>query len=122
MPLTIARLVIAMADTAMFFVSQVNQFTVTAPGIGVNNAFRLHFNADNGLHARSFEPSQKQFQFALLRLVWVEKRAIMEAVRKEKDHGNNHPGTGRNDRHASQCGKTYQGSQGENPPSDSKSF
>jgi len=52
-------------------------------------------------------------------LVWVEKRAIMEAVRKEKDHGNNHPGTGRRNRHARQCSKTYQGRQGENSPSDS---
>jgi hypothetical protein len=62
-----------------------------------------------------------KFQFALLRLVWVEKRAIMEAVRKEKDHGNNHPGTGRRNRHARQCSKTYQGSQGEDSPSDPKS-
>ncbi len=53
MPLTIGRLVIAMADTVMFFVSQVNQFTVTAPGIGVNNAFRLHFTADNGVQGLS---------------------------------------------------------------------
>jgi len=51
----------------------------------------------------------------------MEKRAIMEAVRKEKDHGNNHPGTGRRNRHARQCSKTYQGSQGEDSPSDPKS-
>ncbi|MBP1709183.1 MAG: hypothetical protein H6Q46_167, partial [Deltaproteobacteria bacterium] len=38
MPLTIGKLVIAMVDTIMLFVSQVNQTTVTAPGIGVNNA------------------------------------------------------------------------------------
>jgi hypothetical protein len=25
-------------------------------------------------------------------LAWVEKTAIMEAVSKEEDHGNNHPG------------------------------
>ena len=49
MPLTIGKLVIAMVDTIMLFVSQVNQTTVTAPGIGVNNALRLHLTADNGL-------------------------------------------------------------------------
>jgi hypothetical protein len=31
-------------------------------------------------------------QFALLRLVWVVKTAILEVVRKGEAHGNNHPG------------------------------
>ena len=53
MPLPIGKLVIAMVDTIMLFVSQVNQPTVTAPGIGVNNALRLHLAADNGLQGLS---------------------------------------------------------------------
>jgi len=37
---------------------------------------------------------------------WVEKTAIMEAVRKEEDHENNHPGKRRKrNRLARQCGK-----------------
>ncbi len=47
-----------------------------------------------------------KFWFALLRLVWVEKTAIMEAVSKEEDHGNNHPGTSRTSkRQARKCSK-----------------
>jgi len=53
MPLTIGKLVIAMVDTIMLFVSQVNQTTVSAPGIGMNNAVRLHLAADNGLQGLS---------------------------------------------------------------------
>ena len=53
MTLTIGKLVIAMVDTIMLFVSQVNQATVAAPGIGVNNALRLHFAANNGLQGLS---------------------------------------------------------------------
>ena len=53
MALTIGKLVIAMVNTIMFFVSQVNQTTVTAPGIRMNNALRLHLAADNGLQGLS---------------------------------------------------------------------
>ena len=53
MSLTIGKLVIAMVDTIMLFVSQVNQTTVAAPGIRVNNALRLHPAADNGLQGLS---------------------------------------------------------------------
>jgi hypothetical protein len=45
-----------------------------------------------------------KFYFALLRLVWVEKTTIMEAVRKGKDHGNNYPRTKRtSNRQGRQC-------------------
>jgi len=53
MSLTIGKLVIPMVDTIMLFVSQVNQPRVTAPGIGVNNAVRLHLTSDNGLQGLS---------------------------------------------------------------------
>ncbi len=53
MPLTIGKLVIAMVDTIMLFVSQVNQTTVTAPGIGVNNTLRINLAANNGLQGLS---------------------------------------------------------------------
>ena len=53
MPLTIGKLVIAMVETIMLFVSHVNQATVAAPGIGVNNALRLPFAANNGLQGLS---------------------------------------------------------------------
>ena len=53
MSLTIGKLVITMVDTIMFFVSQVNQTTVTAPGIRMNNALRLHLAADDGLQGLS---------------------------------------------------------------------
>ena len=53
MALTIGKLVTAMVETIMLFVSQVNQTTVSAPGIGVNNALRLHLAAGNGLQGLS---------------------------------------------------------------------
>ena len=53
MPLAIGKLVIAMVETIMLFVSQSNESTVTAPSIGVNNALRLHLAADNGLRGLS---------------------------------------------------------------------
>jgi hypothetical protein len=53
MSLTIGEPVIPMTDTIMLFVSQVNKTRVTAPGIGMYDAVRLHSAADNGLQSLS---------------------------------------------------------------------
>ena len=53
MSFAICKLVLSMVDTIMLFVSQVNQTTVTAPGVGMNNAIRLYSAADNGLQGLS---------------------------------------------------------------------
>ena len=49
MSLAIRKLVLSMMDTIMLFVSQVNQATITALGIRVNDTVRIYSTADNGL-------------------------------------------------------------------------
>ena len=49
MSLAICKLVLSIMYTIMLFVSQVNQSTITAPGVRMNNAVRFHSAANDGL-------------------------------------------------------------------------
>ena len=53
MSFAICKLVLAMVDTIMLFVSQVNQACITTPGVRMNNTIRLYPAADNGLQGLS---------------------------------------------------------------------
>ena len=45
----IGKLIVSMVHTIMLFVPQINQPIITAPGVRMNDTFKLYLAADNGL-------------------------------------------------------------------------